>query len=205
VLECADLATASFSKDPVTLFTQKAPLHIPTCTKLLQAGYLGGAYLREGIKFATYWQIKGQDSYAYETYLTDVVRVRHRMALSEFRSGSHWLRIQQGRFSNLAREDRLCQHCELQIVEDESHMLFECPAHDALRHYFGLTDMLPNSNLGTLLGDTPNTGRMAAFLAACKTSSQGWCIRGCDLHQAVSQKLRACAPHAAVWRHTVSG
>jgi len=57
--------------------------------------------------------------------------LRKRMA--QFRSGSHWLEIHQGRFLGMARNDRICKKCQLGATENEEHVVFECPLYAPLR------------------------------------------------------------------------
>ena len=56
--------------------------------------------------------------------------------MARFRTGSHWLEIQQGRFIGVERQNRICKKCNLGVIEDEEHMLFVCPlyAHLRLKH-----------------------------------------------------------------------
>jgi hypothetical protein len=54
----------------------------------------------------------------------------HITAVAHFRLGSHQLRILH---HDVARSQRLCTCCDSAVCEDELHMLFECPAYDALR------------------------------------------------------------------------
>ncbi len=54
----------------------------------------------------------------------------------QFRLGSHLLPIVLGRFAGgqrVARASRVCTHCGSVAVADELHMVFECPALQAVR------------------------------------------------------------------------
>ena len=51
--------------------------------------------------------------------------------MAQFRLGSHWLAVQQGRFARTPRHQRCCTHCPGQR-EDELHLL-ECPRYAELR------------------------------------------------------------------------
>jgi hypothetical protein len=55
-----------------------------------------------------------------------------RKCVAKFRTGSHWLEIQRGRFTKpqTEREDRLCKKCNLGLVEDEVHVVFICPLYE---------------------------------------------------------------------------
>ena len=51
-----------------------------------------------------------------------------------FRLGSHNLQVELGRWQNRRpRCDRLCQRCTMHAVDDEYHMVFDCPAFERLR------------------------------------------------------------------------
>ena len=42
------------------------------------------------------------------------------------RLSAHKLSIETGRWQNILRESRLCEHCKLDKIETESYFLFEC-------------------------------------------------------------------------------
>ena len=48
--------------------------------------------------------------------------------LAQFRMGSHMLGVETGRWQRLPRAQRLCQRCSCGVVDDEAHMVWECPA-----------------------------------------------------------------------------
>jgi hypothetical protein len=56
--------------------------------------------------------------------------------MAQFRLGSHWLGIQQGRIAGIPRPQRCCAHCPGQL-EDELHLL-ECPMYAELRGRYGI-------------------------------------------------------------------
>ena len=98
-----------------------------------KGNYLMLARAHPSIVASTYWSMKPRTIYACEEYLTVVRNRHHRRSLTMFRTGSHWLQIQQGRFQNIPREQRLCKLCNNGEVEDEDHMLFSCSAHATSR------------------------------------------------------------------------
>ena len=67
-----------------------------------------------------------------ECYVMSVTNRGDRRALAQFRTGSAPLEVELGRFSGVSYEDRLCNICGL-AVEDEKHVLIECPAYLGLR------------------------------------------------------------------------
>lgn len=54
-------------------------------------------------------------------------------SMARFRTSSHQLGVETGRWQNIARQDRRCNLCDSNAVQDEMHVLMECPALDDLR------------------------------------------------------------------------
>ena len=57
-----------------------------------------------------------------------------RSPLAQLRLGILPLKIETGRFSNLDREERLCDFCK-DAVEDEIHFLFHCGLYHEFREF----------------------------------------------------------------------
>ena len=78
-----------------------------------------------GTKAMTYRMInpelKVHRVYRCDQYIDE----RKRITFTRFRLSSHNLNVERGRWSRIARENRLCQ-CKLG-VQDEVHILFDCP------------------------------------------------------------------------------
>ena len=58
---------------------------------------------------------------------------RERQMISKFLCSSHKLHIETGRHHKIPREDRICQLCTLNKVEDEGHFILDCPAYSQIR------------------------------------------------------------------------
>ena len=71
--------------------------------------------------------------FCFENYL-NLHNTVLRKTLTKFRLSSHNLPIQQLRYSNTPRQDRLCTLCDKNEIGDEFHYLFTC-SHDALVEY----------------------------------------------------------------------
>jgi hypothetical protein len=71
-----------------------------------------------------------------EKYLSCVDNVKHRIALSRFRCSAHKLAIEEGRFRNIERSQRICTKCNMNQVESEYHFLLVCPFYIELRRKF---------------------------------------------------------------------
>jgi hypothetical protein len=67
---------------------------------------------------------------AYESagYLQAVASRTSRVRLAQFRTGSHWLGVETGRWAGLRREQRCCKRCSVGGVDDAEHMIWGCPA-----------------------------------------------------------------------------
>jgi hypothetical protein len=69
------------------------------------------------------------DSYQMASYLKEVTSRAQLRRLAQLRTGSHQLRVETGRWERprVARERRICQRCLSGEVDDEHHMVFDCP------------------------------------------------------------------------------
>lgn len=61
----------------------------------------------------------------------------HVGSMLRFKLAAHDLQICAGRWQGQARGQRICSRCHLQQVEDEFHMVFECPYYNPTRVRFG--------------------------------------------------------------------
>ena len=51
----------------------------------------------------------------------------------KFRTSAHELEIERGRYTNITRERRLCNHCNCRQVENEYHFLLICQKYTDLK------------------------------------------------------------------------
>ena len=72
------------------------------------------------------------DFFKIEIYCKIALPFSHRSAFAKFRSGVASLRIETGRFENLRIEERICCFCS-DFIEDEAHVLLNCPFYDDVR------------------------------------------------------------------------
>ena len=68
-----------------------------------------------------------------EKYLYVITNPTIRQAVTKFRTSAHNLRIEKGRHYKETVDERLCQHCNLNQIEDELHFLLVCPLYKDLR------------------------------------------------------------------------
>ncbi len=86
---------------------------------------------------------------------------------ARFRTGSHALMIETGRAADLAWQDRCCPFCTTAAVEDEAHMIFDCPTYATIR-----------SSYSVLFSDTTN-GSVARFMTQEKQAVVGKYLKEC--------------------------
>lgn len=103
-------------------------------------------------------------------HLLHVTHPAHRMSLSRFRTSCHDLRIERERYLPLSSRapvhERTCLICASDSIEDESHMVFHCPAYDHLR--FEYADLFPQDlphSIPCFLSQ--DQIRVAAFIHDC--------------------------------------
>ena len=106
-------------------------------------------------KYTTFWKHKLQNSsklsflasfkteFKLEEYLTFVKNSSHRRLLCQFRTSSHKLSIESGRYQNISRQQRLCEYCNSNEVEDEHHFSISCKYYEQQRNDFH--DILQNN------------------------------------------------------------
>lgn len=96
-------------------------------------------------KYITFWRHKMSNSsklsfycsfkaeYKLEEYLTFIKNPLQRKIFTQFRISNHKLLIEYGRYQNIPREQRLCQLCDSNEVEDEYHFTLSCQYYQLLR------------------------------------------------------------------------
>lgn len=56
--------------------------------------------------------------------------------LARLRCSAHELKVETGRHNGIPREQRICTLCSNNQVEDEFHLVLQCPIYADLRHRF---------------------------------------------------------------------
>ena len=69
-----------------------------------------------------------------EDYIKCRMSKQQRSLLARFRCGILQLRIETDRFTNIKLENRICQLCEENTVEDELHFLCQCTVYSEERN-----------------------------------------------------------------------
>ena len=68
-----------------------------------------------------------------ELYLDVINNDTCRKYLTRLRCSSHKLCIEEGRYKNIPREQRMCTKCNMKVIENEYHFLLVCPRYHVLR------------------------------------------------------------------------
>ena len=84
-----------------------------------------------GNKLRTYAQIK--QNFTLEPYLMEVDNPLHRKALTQLRLSSHNLNIESMRHTTRDPNQRLCNLCNRNEIENEEHFLLTCPMYETYR------------------------------------------------------------------------
>ena len=89
--------------------------------------------------------LERHDAYGKSVFLPDYIRV----AFTRLRLMSHNLKVETGRWCRLPRRERVCQ-CDRAKVQDEKHVLLECPlsAHVRQRQRY---QTLPLDSISSLM------------------------------------------------------
>ena len=105
--------------------------------------------------------------HVYSAYLSEVHNVHLRVLLTRFRSGCHWLAVNEGRYSGIPRDQRVCPHCP-SVVEDEHHFLLQCPAYSCLRDKYHVLDLVPTRSVADLFSNCSDSVQLAKFMTQCR-------------------------------------
>ena len=77
-----------------------------------------------------------KNEYTPSCYLELTNKLNEKKELVKFRIGNHKLIIETGRYSQIARVNRICPTCGSNQIEDEIHLLFHCPKYSVFRDRF---------------------------------------------------------------------
>ena len=77
---------------------------------------------------------KVKKSYVPEKYVTQNLPPDLRSCIAQLRFGVLPLHIKTGRFSGKSRDQRVCNLCNSNKIEDELHFVFSCEKYNDLRH-----------------------------------------------------------------------
>ena len=96
-------------------------------------------------------------------YSKEYIDERARLTVTKLRLSSHNLKVETGRWSRIALENRLCE-CGTD-VEDEKHVLLACPKTDFAREKFNVRNDV-YTNVGVLM-DSLDVNVLVPFVDCC--------------------------------------
>ena len=101
--------------------------------------------INENGKLRTYVQIKS--NFGFEKYLDLLKEQKKRRSITKFKISSHKLRIESGRYARplIPLNDRICERCDKQEIDDELHFLIRCTHFIEARK--NLFDIVNKSNI----------------------------------------------------------
>ena len=82
-------------------------------------------------KLKTYLALKTK--FGLEKYLAILNNVHEKRSICRLRISSHRLQIETGRYRNVPRDERICQKCSENEIEDEVHFLIKCSENKVCR------------------------------------------------------------------------
>jgi superfamily II helicase len=82
-------------------------------------------------KLKTYLALK--TNFGLEKYLTILNNFHYKRSICRLRISSHRLQIETGRYRNVPRDERICQQCSENEIEDEVHFLIKCSENKVVR------------------------------------------------------------------------
>ena len=85
-------------------------------------------------KLRTYCIFKS--TFETEPFVYRIHDRRKRSLLSQFRCGILPLKVETGRYLQIPPEDRICEFCDGNCIEDEMHLFFDCDFYSDLRFEF---------------------------------------------------------------------
>ena len=142
----------------------------------------------ENNKLRTYSTIK--EAFALEPYLTQSP-LSIRRDITRLRISCHPLSIETGRYSKpkIPVENRLCEMCNINCVEDEYHMLLVCPFYsnerasmfDDINQHIQLSNIPSPSTFKTILSlgaaNSVLIPHVGSFISTCFEKRKGVEIR----------------------------
>ena len=90
--------------------------------------------VNESPKLQIFSKIK--DDFTCSDYLNNILNKKLRGLLTKLRISAHDLNVERGRYVNIPREERLCNCCNMRVIENEYHFLLVCPSYIDIRRQY---------------------------------------------------------------------
>ena len=131
---CGDVFYILSSIGLQSVFENKSVVNIENCKILLfnkqRGNWSKAVSLKPKLRFYTMFK----EDFGVEHYITLNLTSAERSVLAQIRFGILPLHVETGRFNNTKLEERKCQVCDIEAIEDECHFLFECARYEVLRN-----------------------------------------------------------------------
>ena len=117
-------------------FDNRQQVNIESCRSLLLAkqreSWIATVSQKPKLRFYSLFK----STFTSEKYVEISLSSYERSVLAQIRLGILKIHVETGRFNNTKLEDRLCNICNQNVIEDEFHFLFHCNAYDIPRNNF---------------------------------------------------------------------
>ena len=130
---CSDVRDIFCMIGELSVYNEKTVCDIAYCKEKLkeQSKVEWEVKLNAKLKLRTYRKYKCE--MCPEKYVNIITNRQDRSLLAKFRAGILQLHIETGRYNGTKLEDRLCNMCDDNSVEDELHFLCICPFYNNVR------------------------------------------------------------------------
>lgn len=133
---CEDILDIMIEMDCVSQYENKCQVNLEACKAKMQSKqkHSWKHVIETKPKLRFYKMFK--DELDVESYLVMNLSSSERSILANIRLGILPLNVETGRFSNIQLENRICQTCNSNEIEDEIHFLFNCNLYETERNSF---------------------------------------------------------------------
>ena len=80
------------------------------------------------------YYVKYKTNFEPEVYLCKIKNDKWLKQFASFQLGNHNLAIETGRYNGISRENKLCEFCNMHVLESEYHFLLVCPKYSDNRN-----------------------------------------------------------------------
>lgn len=161
--------------DPLTADGKPQRVNVKSVRDNLHKAFLQSVSDSRSSMTLSYLKITGAlncATYGPAVHLQAVQHNRCRRALTQLRTGSHWLRIATALWAPgkpLERHERLCRRCDRGEVDDLFHMVWNCPALLPQRFaHAALYSSMPADATEQQFLQQPDQQLLASFALACR-------------------------------------
>ncbi len=161
--------------DPLTADGKPQRVNVKSVRDNLHKAFLQSVSDSRSSVTLSYLRITGalnHATYGPAVHLQAVQHNRGRRALTQLRTGSHWLRIATALWAagkTLERHERLCRRCDRGEVDDIPHMVWNCPALLPQRFaHAALYSSMPADATEQQFLQQPDQQQLASFALACR-------------------------------------